>query len=150
MTGSGRIPGPWLFALPGFVTVTFVFDMFDLGQTEPHSAGEDAVRFLVAGQTAPVDGGGGSMFAAGHAHQVFPVPCFLSALAQALGLSRSMVPFSESSVSVPAPIRRCTSKCFRTEDLVFREWSDRVRNRASGLASRTGPWVTILIAVRIV
>jgi hypothetical protein len=32
MTGSGRIPGPWLFALPGFVTVTLVFDMFDLGQ----------------------------------------------------------------------------------------------------------------------
>lgn len=32
MTGSGRTPGPWLFALPGFATVTFVFDMFDLGQ----------------------------------------------------------------------------------------------------------------------
>src|SRR5262249_22698754 len=30
MTGSGRTPGPWLFALPGFVTITFVFDMFDL------------------------------------------------------------------------------------------------------------------------
>jgi hypothetical protein len=32
MTGSGRTPGPWLEALPGFVTITFVFDMFDLGQ----------------------------------------------------------------------------------------------------------------------
>ena len=32
MTGSGRKPGMWLEALPGFVTVTFVFDMFDLGQ----------------------------------------------------------------------------------------------------------------------
>src|SRR5215813_10057840 len=32
MAGSGRKPGPWLEALPGFVTVTFVFDMFDLGQ----------------------------------------------------------------------------------------------------------------------
>ncbi|MBB4369063.1 hypothetical protein GGD63_001851 [Bradyrhizobium sp. cir1] len=32
MTGSGRQPGPWLEALPAFVTVTFVFDMFDLGQ----------------------------------------------------------------------------------------------------------------------
>ncbi|MCP3406846.1 glycosyltransferase 87 family protein [Bradyrhizobium sp. CCGB01] len=32
MTGSGRTPGPWLEALPAFVTVTFVFDMFDLGQ----------------------------------------------------------------------------------------------------------------------
>ncbi len=32
MTGSGQRPNPWLEALPGFVTVTFVFDMFDLGQ----------------------------------------------------------------------------------------------------------------------
>ena len=32
MAGSGHRPGPWLEALPGFVTVTFVFDMFDLGQ----------------------------------------------------------------------------------------------------------------------
>src|SRR5262249_17588297 len=32
MTGSGRAPGPWLEALPGIVTITFVFDMFDLGQ----------------------------------------------------------------------------------------------------------------------
>jgi hypothetical protein len=32
MTGSGRKPGPWLEALPAFVTVTFVFDQFDLGQ----------------------------------------------------------------------------------------------------------------------
>lgn len=32
MTGSGREPGPWLEALPAVATVTFVFDMFDLGQ----------------------------------------------------------------------------------------------------------------------
>ncbi|WFU77098.1 glycosyltransferase family 87 protein [Bradyrhizobium sp. CB2312] len=32
MTGSGRKPGPWLEALPVIVTVTFTFDMFDLGQ----------------------------------------------------------------------------------------------------------------------
>ncbi|MET4119431.1 hypothetical protein ABIB85_005886 [Bradyrhizobium sp. JR1.5] len=32
MTGSGRTPGPLLEALPAAVTVTFVFDMFDLGQ----------------------------------------------------------------------------------------------------------------------
>jgi Glycosyltransferase family 87 len=32
MTGSERKPGPWLEALPAVVTVTFVFDMFDLGQ----------------------------------------------------------------------------------------------------------------------
>ncbi|MCK1488945.1 DUF2029 domain-containing protein [Bradyrhizobium sp. 180] len=32
LAGSDRKPGPWLEALPAFVTVTFVFDMFDLGQ----------------------------------------------------------------------------------------------------------------------
>lgn len=32
MTGSDREPGPWLEALPAFATVSFVFDMFDLGQ----------------------------------------------------------------------------------------------------------------------
>jgi hypothetical protein len=32
MTGSGRRPGRWLEALPAVVTVTSVFDMFDLGQ----------------------------------------------------------------------------------------------------------------------
>ena len=31
MAGSGAAR-PWLEALPGIVTVTFVFDMFDLGQ----------------------------------------------------------------------------------------------------------------------
>lgn len=32
MTGSGHRPGRWLEALPAVVTVTFVFDQFDLGQ----------------------------------------------------------------------------------------------------------------------
>src|SRR5437660_1005101 len=32
MAGSGRIPSAWIAALPGFLTITFVFDMFDLGQ----------------------------------------------------------------------------------------------------------------------
>jgi hypothetical protein len=32
MTGSGKRPGPLLFALPGILTITSVFDMFDLGQ----------------------------------------------------------------------------------------------------------------------
>ncbi|WFU38476.1 glycosyltransferase family 87 protein [Bradyrhizobium sp. CB82] len=32
MSRSGRAPGRWLEALPSFVTISFVFDMFDLGQ----------------------------------------------------------------------------------------------------------------------
>ncbi len=40
MTGSGQRAGPWLEALPGFVTVTFVFDMFDLGQPNSRAASQ--------------------------------------------------------------------------------------------------------------
>src|SRR5258708_17324258 len=32
MTGSDRVPSPWLVFFSGFVTIAFVFDMFDLGQ----------------------------------------------------------------------------------------------------------------------
>src|SRR5215475_9033545 len=32
MTGSGRAPGQLLYLLSGLVTISFVFDMFDLGQ----------------------------------------------------------------------------------------------------------------------
>ena len=32
LAGSGRTPGPLLFALPSVLTITSVFDMFDLGQ----------------------------------------------------------------------------------------------------------------------
>jgi hypothetical protein len=32
MTASGKEPSPWIAALPSIVTISFVFDMFDLGQ----------------------------------------------------------------------------------------------------------------------
>jgi hypothetical protein len=32
MTGSGRAPGQWMYFFSGLVTISFVFDMFDLGQ----------------------------------------------------------------------------------------------------------------------
>ena len=32
MTGAGRIPGRWLAALPSFLTISFIFDQYDLGQ----------------------------------------------------------------------------------------------------------------------
>ncbi|MGY4478033.1 glycosyltransferase family 87 protein [Bradyrhizobium sp. USDA 3364] len=32
LAGSGREPGPWLEALPGCIMITFVLDIFDLGQ----------------------------------------------------------------------------------------------------------------------
>lgn len=71
MTGSGRTPGPWLFALPGFVTVTFVFDMFDLGQ--PNLV---LLALMLFGFWLLRDGRGwmaGGMFALATAIKVFPV-----------------------------------------------------------------------------
>ena len=71
MTGSGRTPGPWLFALPGFVTVTFVFDMFDLGQ--PNLV---LLALMLYGFWLLRDDRGwmaGTMFALATAIKVFPV-----------------------------------------------------------------------------
>ena len=71
MTGSGRTPGPWLFALPGFVTVTFVFDMFDLGQ--PNLV---LLALMLLGFWLLRDGRSwmaGGMFALAAAIKVFPV-----------------------------------------------------------------------------
>jgi hypothetical protein len=71
MTGSGRTPDPWLFALPGFVTVTFVFDMFDLGQ--PNLV---LLALMLYGFWLLRDNRGwmaGSMFALATAIKVFPV-----------------------------------------------------------------------------
>ena len=71
MAGSGRKPGPWLEALPGLVTVTFVFDMFDLGQ--PNLV---LLALMLYGFWLLRDQRGwmaGSMFALATAIKVFPV-----------------------------------------------------------------------------
>lgn len=71
MTGSGRTPGAWLFALPGFVTVTFVFDMFDLGQPNLVLLALMLYGFwLLRDQRGWMAGG---MFALATAIKVFPV-----------------------------------------------------------------------------
>lgn len=71
MAGSGRKPGPWLEALPGFVTVTFVFDMFDLGQPNLVLLALMLYGFwLLRGQRGWL---AGSMFALATAIKVFPV-----------------------------------------------------------------------------
>jgi hypothetical protein len=74
MTGSGRIPGPWLFALPGFVTVTFVFDMFDLGQPNLVLLAMMLFGFWLLQHKRPWMAGG--MFALATAIKVFPVAVF--------------------------------------------------------------------------
>ena len=71
MTGSGRIPGPFLFALPGIVTVTFVFDMFDLGQPNLVLLAMMLYGFWLLQQSRPWLAG--SLFALATAIKVFPV-----------------------------------------------------------------------------
>jgi hypothetical protein len=71
MTGSGRIPGPWLFAVPGFVTITFVFDQFDLGQPNLMLLAMMLYGFWLLQRARPWMAG--SMFALATAIKVFPV-----------------------------------------------------------------------------
>ncbi|WJR80741.1 glycosyltransferase family 87 protein [Bradyrhizobium sp. NP1] len=71
MTGSGRTPGPWLFALPAFVTVTFVFDMFDLGQPNLVLLALMLYGFWLMQHKRPWFAG--LMFALATAIKVFPV-----------------------------------------------------------------------------
>jgi len=74
MTGSGRTPGPLLFALPSIVTVTSVFDMFDLGQPNLVLLAMMLYGFwLLQHDRAWL---AGSMFALATAIKVFPVAVF--------------------------------------------------------------------------
>jgi hypothetical protein len=74
MTGAGRIPGPWLFALPAFVTVSFVFDMFDLGQPNLVLLVMMLYGFWLLQHERPWMAG--SMFALATAIKVFPIAVF--------------------------------------------------------------------------
>ena len=71
MTGSKKIPAPWLAALPGFATITFVFDMYDLGQPNLLLLAMMLFGFWLMQKHRPWLGG--SMFALATAIKVFPV-----------------------------------------------------------------------------
>lgn len=71
MTGSGRVPNEWLYFLPGFVTISFVFDMFDLGQPNLMLLALMLYGFWLLQHARPWLGG--SMFALATAIKVFPI-----------------------------------------------------------------------------
>jgi hypothetical protein len=71
MTGSGRDPEPWLAVLPAIVTISFVFDMFDLGQPNLVLLALMLLGFWWLGQGR--SWASGSMFALATAIKVFPV-----------------------------------------------------------------------------
>jgi Glycosyltransferase family 87 len=71
MSGSDRNPPPWLAALPAIVTITFVFDMFDLGQPNLVLLAMMLFGFWLLQRGRPW--ASGSMFALATAIKVFPV-----------------------------------------------------------------------------
>lgn len=105
MAGSGRIPGPWLFALPGFVTVTFVFDMFDLGQPNLVLLAMMLFAFWLSQHERPWMAG--SMFALATAIKVFPVAVFPYLVwRRRWAAAASMAIFTAIFLfAVPAPVR---------------------------------------------
>ena len=105
MTGSGRIPGPWLFALPGFATVTFVFDMFDLGQPNLVLLALMLYGFWLLQHQRPWMAG--SMFALATAIKVFPVAVFpyLVWRRQWAAVASMVVFLGVFLFIVPAPVR---------------------------------------------
>ena len=74
MTGSGRVPGQWLYFLPGFVTIGFVFDMFDLGQPNLVLLALMMYGFWLLRHQRPWMAG--SMFALATAIKAFPIAVF--------------------------------------------------------------------------
>jgi Glycosyltransferase family 87 len=105
MTGSGRTPGPFLFALPGIVTVTFVFDMFDLGQPNLVLLALMLYAFWLLGHERPWMAG--CMFALATAIKVFPVAVFpyLVWRRQWAAVASTVVFLGVFLFIVPAPIR---------------------------------------------
>jgi hypothetical protein len=71
MAGSARIPSAWIAALPGFLTITFVFDMFDLGQPNLVLLALMLLGFWWLQRGRPW--AAGTMFALATAIKVFPV-----------------------------------------------------------------------------
>ena len=105
LAGSDKIPGPWLAALPAFVTVTSVFDMFDLGQPNLILLAMMLLGFWLLRRGRAWSAG--SLFALATAIKVFPVAVLPYLLWRRRWLTAaSMVAFlALLLLVVPAPIR---------------------------------------------
>jgi hypothetical protein len=105
MTGSGRVPGQWLYFFSGLVTIGFVFDMFDLGQPNLVLLALMMYGFWSMQQQRPWMAG--SMFALATAIKVFPVAVFpyLVWRRQWTALASMAVFLVVFLFVVPAPVR---------------------------------------------
>jgi hypothetical protein len=105
MTGSGRVPGQWLYFFSGLVTIGFVFDMFDLGQPNLVLLALMMYGFWSMQRQRPWMAG--SMFALATAIKVFPVAVFpyLVWRKQWTALASMAVFLVVFLFVVPAPVR---------------------------------------------
>ena len=105
MTGSGRVPGQWLYFFSGFITIGFVFDMFDLGQPNLVLLAMMLYGFWSIQQQRPWLAG--SMFALATAIKVFPIAVFPYLLwrRQWKALASMAVFLVVFLFVVPAPVR---------------------------------------------
>jgi hypothetical protein len=74
MTGDGKVLNPWLAALPSVVTISFIFDMFDLGQPNLVLLALMLLGFWLLQHDRPWSSG--ALFALATAIKVFPVAVF--------------------------------------------------------------------------
>ena len=105
MTGSGKVPGPWLAALPAIVTISSVFDMFDLGQPNLILLAMMLFGFWLLQQGRPW--ASGSLFALATAIKVFPVAVlpYLPWRRQWASAASMVVFLGILLFVVPAPVR---------------------------------------------
>ncbi len=105
LTGSGRTPPPLLFALPSVLTITSVFDMFDLGQPNLVLLALMLGGFWLLRQERPWSAG--AMFALATAIKAFPVAVvpYLVWRRQWKAVASVVVFLGVFLFVVPAPVR---------------------------------------------
>jgi Glycosyltransferase family 87 len=105
MAGSDRVPSPWLVFFSGFVTIGFVFDMFDLGQPNLVLLALMLYGFWLLQHERRWMAG--SLFALAAAIKIFPVAVlpYLVWRRQWAALASMLVFLGVFLFVVPAPVR---------------------------------------------
>jgi hypothetical protein len=105
MTGDGKVLNPWLVALPSIVTISFIFDMFDLGQPNLVLLALMLSGFWLLQHERPWSSG--SLFALATAIKVFPVAVlpYLVWRRQWASAASMTIFLAVFLFAVPAPVR---------------------------------------------
>jgi hypothetical protein len=105
MTGDGKVLNPWLAALPSVVTISFIFDMFDIGQPNLVLLALMLLGFWLLQHGRPWSSG--SMFALATALKVFPIAVFPYLLwrRQWASVASMLIFLGVFLLAAPAPIR---------------------------------------------